>query len=187
MPDISIDIPNLPAVIGRLRAIEGGSRFALRTAIQKALRGATTEMTREARGPHGFNIGLAYLRAAIGRPRMSGPTSGFLRVSSSRTPYYLFPFKDRRGSGGGVEIAERKDSPEVVFRHAFARASRAQIFQMTNPKVQGRLTGLAGPSAPAMIGSRKVFPTIRERLQRDLETELNRLTALILAGKVEPK
>lgn len=177
MSEINITIKGLEENIQRLRAVPGGAKWSLTHAILYALRGAKTEIAKSVRSK--YAAPLKYVRDAIGQPRLQN-LSGYLRVSGSKLPLEVFPHQDI--FPGGIRIEEVKNKMTVI-RHAFSQ----RVYQRQSAAVKrypiGRIFGL---SVPAMAGSR-ALPSIRERLERDLNSEYQRLSRLIIEGRVTPK
>jgi hypothetical protein len=177
MSEINITLKGLEENVQRLRAFPGAAKWSLTHAILYALRGAKTEVSKAVRAK--YAAPLKYVRDAIGRPVMNN-LSGYLRVSGSKLPLEAFPHQER--FPGGIRIEEVRDKMTVI-RHAFS----THIYQRKSAAVKkypiGRVFGL---SVPQMAGNR-ALPSIRERLERDLNNEYQRLLRLIIAGKIEPK
>jgi hypothetical protein len=181
MAEINIELRGIPEVTQRLQSTPGAVRWALAQSILRALtksKSAAVGFARER-----YLAPVRDLRAAIGTPRLSG-LSGFLRISGAKLPLSMFPWRAIAG-GGGVEVQELRNSPAMVFRHAF----NERIFERKTKEVKRfPIVKMFASSVPAMIGERKeVFPKLKEKLDTDVHAELDRLVRLILSGAVKPR
>jgi hypothetical protein len=177
---INIEIKGIDQISKTLENIPGGTRLALQSAILWTLRRGKAAARRLAK--ERYNFPPAWMAAQIGQPRLSGITSGLLRISGSRLPLGMVPGLVDTGVTG-VRVPEMRGRPELELLHAFARTGR--VLERTSPS-RLPLRSLVGASAAAMVGV-GVWPQLQKSLQQDLNTELQRLVRLILDGSIVPR
>lgn len=179
--EVNLSIKGIPDVVNTLRDIPGGARFALRGAIIHALRRGRTAGKKMA--VERYNITPTAILKAMGAPRLSGLT-GLLQVSGSRFPLSMFPLKEI--APFGVAIQEVKDALPFNLLHAFVRGGRV-MERVTPDTKRYPIWPMVGRSAPDMIGDSPLWPKLEASLQKDLDTELQRLVQVILSGGMVPR
>jgi hypothetical protein len=183
--ELNIELRGVDEARKTLENIPGGLHFALRGAISHVLQRSKTEIARAVQKRYAVPS-YGWILRAIGRPRFTGPTSAMISVSGSKVSLGMIPGM-RDIFPGGVTVPERRDAPPISLLHAFARSGRVYMRETPQTKTYPIKT-VFGLSVPAMAAQRtEVMPQIQERLQADLDTELQRLIRGVLSGSITPR
>jgi hypothetical protein len=182
--EINVEVRGVDQVVDRLSSLPGAATWVLKMAILKSLRGGRAAAQRFAR--ERYNVAPAYLKQAVGQPRLSG-ISGFLRIVGNKIPLAAFPHKDVFPRG--AEISELKNAPVIALRHAFAKTAFNQVYERPVKGQRGLpILRMAGLSVPQMVGERKEnWPKLQENLETTAILEIQRLTRLILSGEIRAR
>jgi hypothetical protein len=180
MPELNIRVDGIPEVIEKLQGLPDATRWCLQQSILHCLRHGKAESSRIVRSR--YLIGARNVLAAIGTPRLSGVSSGFIRATGSKFPLSMFPHQ--LFEGRGIQIQEMAEGPPVTLRHAF----NERIFERKTPQTARYpiMRMVSAASVPQALAEKHVFPKLQDVLQRDVNSELQRLVRGVLSGAIKP-
>jgi hypothetical protein len=188
--DIQVEIPNIKQVVDALRNIPNGARFALHHAIKDSLDTARTTLTRAIRDR--YNVPYSWVLNAIGKPSVQGLT-GFLHITGSKVPLYLFPHRDIFPYG--VAIEEVKGEPPINLMHAFTPGNKGtrgssslKIYQREGESAPSYpIRWIMGLSVPEMADETKhVQSKVQLAMEQEYYRSINNLIKQYTAGNLIP-
>jgi hypothetical protein len=184
--DISVQISNIKEVTEALQNVPNGARFALHHSIKDARESGRTALTKAIRGR--YNVPYRWVLNAIGKPLVKD-ISGWLFVSGTKVPLYLFPHRDIYPYG--VAISEVKDDPPINLLHAFSpghKGARARIYQREGDHAPSMpIRWIMGLSVPEMAGETKhVQPIVEKAMSDEYYRSINNLIKQYLNGTLIP-
>jgi hypothetical protein len=188
--DIQIDIPNIKYVIDMLKNIPSGAKFALHHAIKDSLDSGRTALTKAIR--ERYNVPYSWVLNAVGRSQVSGLT-GFLHITGSKVPLYLFPHRDIFPYG--VAIEEVKGEAPINLLHAFTPGNKGtrgssslKIFQREGEGAPAYpIRWIMGLSVPEMADETKhVQSKVQLAMEQEYYRSINNLIRQYTSGNLIP-